>query len=520
MNTKNKVISIFMCLCLALLSACSPENDSENNIQTSLTTTENLDNEVDYSGMAENLEQIDETNTIGTGPKYDPSKTAGHVHALCYYDIVGGESDPAEILAQRFGGTIDTEVVSAGEYADKLGALIATGNSPDIVRYEWTVYPDGISKNMFTPLDDWLNMDSELWAKEKSVIEAFNYAGKHYYYPTNINPNYVIIYNKACIEEAGLEDPMELYKSNNWNWNTFKELTRKWANIDDKHIGFMANTLTGMMFANSTGVKTIDVTGTEIINNLKNPDVERAMFFISDMRKNGLISDDFVAPGEAFVDGNLLFYAIGLTWGYESAQSTAYNNGTFDTNKFVALPLPKDPQSDKYYMAADTYGFLVPSGAPNVQGGVSWILSNRIYETDPETIAENYAKMTDDSPHYYDKCPGCKYDFPGNGDNDLTVCPECNTARKPKFKAVYDKEQMEIISDMKDPTGKFSLIFDNTPGFGSIMDSLISHEEESIFDGPLYNDVSYTTIIDARYQTVEAVLQPYRDEIAKAAAAQ
>lgn len=515
MKTKNKVISIFMCLCLTLLSACSQNDSPTSSIQPSVTTTENLDNEVDYSGMAENLEEIDEKNTVGTGPKYDSSKTAGHVRALCYYDLTSAQSELVEILAQRFGGTIETDQAPSGSaYFDKLGTLVATGDSPDIVRYDWQAYPDGISKNMYTPLDEWLDMDSELWANEKEVIEAFNYAGKHYYYPSNVSPNFVILYNQACIDEAGLDDPKELYKSNNWTWDTFKELTRKWADMNDEHIGFTGGSWTGMMFANSTGVKTIDMTGTEIINNLKSPNVERAMSFFSDMKKNNLIGDGFIDPGQAFVDGNLLFLAMGLTWGYESAQGTFFNNGTLDIDKVVALPFPKDPQSDKYYLSSDTYGFLVPSGAPNVQGGVSWILSGRIYETDPETVAADYAKLTDDSPHYYDKCPGCKYDFPGNDNNDLSVCPECSTARKPKFKAVYDQEQMDIIYDMKD-ISKFTFIFDNALGFGTDMDSILTGGEESLFDGPLYYASSYTTVLESQNQAIEAIIQPYRDELAK-----
>lgn len=514
MKISNKVTAIFMCLCLALLPACSQDDSSGNNsAQTTANTTENLDNEVDYDEMA-NIEQIDEANIIGAGEKFDPNQTAGKINALCYYDLTDSQPELVEILAQRFGGTIETALAPTGSaYFDKLGQLIATGDSPDIVRYDWLAYPDGISKNMYTPLDDWLDIDSELWVNEKNVIEAFNYAGKHYYFPSDVNPNFVILYNQASIDEAGLESPLELYKSNNWTWDTFKDLTRQWADISEEHIGFTGGSWTGMMFANSTGVKCIDMTGTEIINNFRNSDVERAMSFFSDMKKNNLIGEGFVAPGEAFNDGNLLFLGMGLTWGYESAQEAFFNAGSL-TDKIIALPLPRDPQSDTYYMAADTFGFLVPSGAPNIQGAVSWILSGRIYETDPETKAADFAKKTNADPVYYDKCPGCKYDFPGNNNNDLTVCPECSTARKQKFKPIYDEEQMQIIYDMKD-SSKFSFVFDNSLGFGSTMDSILTGAEESLFDGPLYYASSYTTLLESQYQAIEAIVQPYRDELAK-----
>lgn len=514
MKAKNKVISIFMCLCLALLPACSHEDSPESTLQPTVTTTENLDNEVDYSGMADELEEIDESNISGTGPKYDPNKTAGHVHALCYYDLTSTSPDMVEMLAQRFGGTIDTEITTSGSaYFDKLGQLIATGDSPDIVRYDWMVFPHAISKNMYTPLDEWLDMDSELWSGEKAVIESFNYAGKHYYYPSDVEPNFVLIYNQANIDEAGLDDPKELYKSNNWTWDTFKDLNKKWVDIDREHIGFTGGSWTSMMFANTAGVNVINVTGTEIVNNFRNPDVERAMSFLSDMKKTGLIGEGYVDPAEAFTDGNLLFLAMGV-WGYTSAQESFFKKGVMNENKIVEIPLPRDPQADKYYLPSTSFGFLVPAGAPNVQGGVSWILCGRIYETDPDIKAANYAKNIDTTPIYYDKCPGCKYDFPGNDDNDLTICPECNTARRPKWKPTWDEEQMEIVYDMKD-SSKFTFMFDGCLGFGTTMESILIGGEESLFDGPIYYSSSYTQILESQYQAIEAIVQPYRDELAK-----
>lgn len=515
MKTMNKVISILMCLSMTLLSACSSDDNNPGSAQTSVTTTENLDNEVDYSGMAEGVDEIDESNIVGAGPKFDPSKTAGHVKALCYHDLDSAEMH--EMLAQKFGGTLETELTPAGDaYYDKIGTLVSTGNSPDIVRFDWITYPNLMAKNMYTPLDDWIDIDSDLWVDMKEVINNYSFGGKHYYYPHSVEPNFVIIYNQANIESAGLADPVELYKNNNWTWDTFKELISKWANMDENHIGFTGGGWTSMMFANTAGVKFLDITDNDIINNFRHPDVERTMTFLSEMKKNNLIGDGYVNPGEAFVDGNLLFLAMGM-WGYTGAQETFFNMGIMEDNHMVELPFPRDPQADKYYQCGTSFGYLVPAGAPNIQGGVSWILCNRMYETDPEVKAANYARDIDTTPVYYDKCPGCKYDFPGNDNNDLNICPECNTARKAKYKATWGKEEIDILQDMKDPT-KFSFIFDPSVGFGSEMDSILVGGETSVFDGPIYYASSYTSLIESQYQAIESIVQPYRDTLAKASA--
>lgn len=267
------------------------------------------------------------------------------------------------------------------------------------------------------------------------------------------------------------------------------------------------------MFANTTGVKLIDVTDSDIVNNLKNENIERAMSFLSNMRKEGLIGDGYIDPGTAFMNGNLLFLAMESEWTFESAQSAVFTYGL--EGEIVTVPMPKDPLSDKYYVSADTYGYMVPAGAKNVQGGVDWILASRIYETDPETKAADYALKTDPGPIYYDKCPGCKYDYIANDKADLIVCPECQTARKEKFKAVYTVEQLDLLDDMLH-TDKFERVFDNAMGVDQGIVDIMTSTDEALIDGVTYHDASYTEVLNKQYQAIEAFIQPYRDALAKA----
>ena len=74
---------------------------------------------------------------------------------------------------------------------------------------------------------------------------------------------------------------------------------------------------------------------------------------------------------------------------------------------------------------------------------------------------------------------------------------------------------MQIIYDMKDGT-KFDFVFDNVLGFGDTMNTIVTGAEESIFDGPLYYaESSFTSLLESKYQSIEAIIQPYRDELAK-----
>lgn len=511
MKKFKKLLAVMMCVVIAAtVPACS--NGGGNADEPAATTTINEKQEldqVDWENVA--ADTVDENSENGTGSLYESGKTAGEIKALCYYDLASTQPELAKLFAERFGGTVVTEVTTSGSaYFDKLATCVASGDSPDIVRYDWMAYPWGTSKNIYQPLDEWLDMDSELWAGEKDVIESFNYAGKHYYYPSSVSTNFAIIYNKNVVQEAGLDDPLELYNANNWNWNTFESLIRKWADQGSDYIGFTGGSWSAMMFINTTGTKVIDVTGTDIINNMNNQNVQRTMDWLSGLKKEGLVGEGFTDPAQAFVDGKLLFLGMGLTWGYESALETFYKQGT--EAEMYALPFPRDPNADKYYLSADSFGFLVPAGAENTQGAIDWILCGRIYETDPETRAADYAKKTDTDPYYYARCAECKYNFVENGTDDLDTCPECNAPRKQKFKAIYSEEEMQVIYDMLDPE-KFSFVFDNSVGFGDDLSTVFTGDENSVYDGPLYYGTSYTQLRDANYQTVESYIQPFRDAI-------
>lgn len=514
-SNKFKASALVLTLVMAMTACGGGGTETQTTAGTTVMTNEleALDTTVDWNKKSE-IDEIDEKHEEGTGKLYESGKKAGVIKALCYYNLADTQPDLAELLAERYGGTIETDVCSQGSaYFDRLATLVSGGSSPDIVRYDWMVFPWGVSKNLFTPLDDWLDMDSPLWSDEKEIIEDFSYAGKHYYYPSLITTNFAIMYNRLAVEEAGLDDPMDYYKDNNWTWDTFEALMREWVQQGDDYIGFTGGSWTAMMFANTTGTKIIDMADTEIVNNIRSQNVQRTMDWLGNLKKNMLIGEGFIDPGQAFLDGKLLFLGMGLTWGFESAENVMFQKGI--ENEMVALPFPRDPDADKYYISADSAGFVVPSGATNIQGAVDWILCGRTYETDPEIIAANKAKKMDTSPMFYAKCPSCKHDFTANGEDALTVCPECNTARKQKFKPYYSQEQLDIIDDMVNPE-KFSLVFDNTVGFGDDFSVLFIQSEDSIFDGPLYYGTSFTQLRESKYGAVESFLEPYRESLAEA----
>ncbi len=505
-------------LLIAGMGSCSGGGGSRNSdtqaAAPAVTTTlrNELDEEINYNDMA-NIEEINASDEEGTGPLYVSGQKAGTVKGLCYYDFSAETPELSQLLAERYGGVLETEICSSGSaYFERLNMRIASGDSPDLVRYDWEAYPWGTFKNMYTALDEWLDIDSPLWEGEKEVIEQFSFLGRHYYFPQDIMPNFSIIYNRVSLDEVGLPDPMDLYDSGEWDWNAFEDMIRKWVEQGDDYIGLTGGQWTALMFANTTGTKVMDIQGNEFVNNMKDLNVQRAMDWVSELKRQNLFGDGFVDPSEAFIDGKLLFLSMGWEWGFTEAQ-----NGLFKKNleyDFAFVPFPKDPQADKYYHAADSFGYMVPAGAKNVQGGVDYILCSRIYATDPEIIAADRAEKMSTDPVYYPKCPSCKYNFKEHGQEDLTVCPECDTPRRQKFKEYYSERQLDVLDDMKNPD-KFEFIYDASFGLGEDFSKIfINSQEESLYDGPIWYGSSYTQLRDTYYNVIESYLTPYREALA------
>lgn len=473
------------------------------------TAAQDTEKKTEAATTAENAADIifDEAEAV----EIDKDQPTGTIKLLIYYDLVGSAADLVDLFESRYGGTIDQEICGSGTaYFERLGTLVAADSSPDITRYEWASFPHGISRNMYMPIDTYIDLDSDLWVGMKDIAEQFRYNGKHYYVPYTLSSNFAINYNKCVLEEYGLNDPMELYKNGEWTWDTFRDLLRKWCDISPDHVGYTG--VGAMSFIATTGTKVIDVKDTEIINNLESEKIVRCMEYLEDLYRLGLTGTGYVDPGEAFVDGNTLFLGMEPTWTYGAACESLYRKNIDYDMAFV--PFPRDPNADNYYIAYDSFGYMIPAGAKNIKGAVDWMTLNREEKVDPENVAKEKAEQTDPSTKYYGKCPECKYSYVENNTEDLTECPNCGAPRKVKFNAYYSEEQYDLLQDMITPEhGRFVMLFDNVNGFNADLSSFFQGNEESLLDGPIFTGASFAQLRESYYYSIETILDDYREKL-------
>lgn len=488
----------------SVLTACNSSTTSGGNTSTTQSGTTSGTNE---SGTTESGTTGGDTSSTG-GEIIEAPTNGDTLKWLGYYDL---NTDDKEIVDKFEDAGYKVEFLSttSTEYFTRLAQLVASSDSPDMVRYEWQSYPHGVANNLYTSLDSYIDFDSETWSGIKNMIESFNYGGKHYYVPYRVNAGVVLIYSQTALEEEGIkEDPLELYQEGNWTWDTWKDIMIEWCNLGDDYYGIMPTGFVAMPFIVSTGTKMIDVDGEnkQIINNMKDANVQRCQDFLADLANQGMVNAEYADPSVCLTETKTLFAEFGLDWGWTTAQA-----GSPDQDiRFV--PIPRDEQADAYYMNTDTFGYLVPAGAQNIRAAIKYMEICRLNEIDPDRIAQAKAEATAENL-YYPKCPECGVSTP---DKTLATCPECGAERRLNKKhASMSEELYEISMDLKDTSGdKFVFLFDDCFGFSSDLTTLFQQGDAEgngcILGGPFKAGESYTSLRDAYFGTVEAFLDPYR----------
>ncbi len=280
----NRILAgILSAVTLVSFTACNDTTTagtSSSIVEDSAETTidDELDNPVDIGDIS-----------IDAGEKVEPA-------TLIYmggYDLrTAGDIKPAyKYFQENYECDIDVVTVVSTQIPEKLTQLISSGESPDLVDKADNTFPLLMSKNLYTPLDDYMDLTAPQWSGLEQYIDKYVWNGKHYYYPWSYDVSpYYLIYNRGLFSELNIDDPKELYDEGNWTWDTFRECLQKFCDSD--------NTRTGLYGAGHyAAASIIDSTGTPFVTvadngklecNLVNANVERAANFMQGLKSQGL----------------------------------------------------------------------------------------------------------------------------------------------------------------------------------------------------------------------------------------
>lgn len=315
---------------------------------------------------------------------------------FCFWDINPTASEDKDIgvdlalFKTKYNGVIKWSQTTWDTKFDDLAARIMANDSPDFIPADdMDFFPKGAIKGMIQPIDDYVDLDSDLWADTKVASEKFVYNGGHYVAVSRVDPSYIWIYNTNVIADNGMDDPAELYKNGEWNWDTFCEMCKDFTDADnDKYA------LDGWYYENalteSAGLPLIDMVDGKIVSNIDAPELEKAQNMMYELQKNNVVypkhEHDWKVRGDVFgtgiASGLTLFYPIGL-WAIEDAPSVTEPYGDLSAGEVMFVPVPCAADSDTMYVPSRVHGFCICKGAQNPEGVGAWLDCTRYAEIDP-----------------------------------------------------------------------------------------------------------------------------------------
>ena len=273
-----------------------------------------------------------------------------------------------------------------------LAKLVQSDDSPDCFPFEINNYPYSVYQNLFQSVDGVLDFTTDDWADYKDVIDMFNWGGKNYCPIMDLSINTLLWYRTSVVEQAGLEDPWELFEKGEWTWEKFLEMSREFTDVDNGMYaidGFNPENA----FIATTGTPLISLEDGKLVSNLNNGNIEKCMDMLRlfDDTQEGLrypreILNGWSPSYNEWVNGNVLFFEDG-TWRYEEHWYKYKKKQKWDDDEISFVPFPKMDGSDVYYHAMKQDSIMLVAGSKNIDGYKAWIYANLLSTKDEDVKA-------------------------------------------------------------------------------------------------------------------------------------
>ena len=226
-----RISCILLCLVLLsgslLLASCSEEDTEKSAVSV----------DVDNTGFLNEAKKWDQTINILTFKE-------GHSFAYCQVDAEEVLDEPVNdafyernaIIEEKYGLDIVAHYPEAGEkYIEMLRNDMSSGlNEYDALVGAFTyTAPLGVEGLLydFNEIDNgYLHLDKEWW--DQTLIRDTNINGKVYFLSGDAlveddEATWAIFFNKDLVSSYGVDDPYQVVRDNNWNFDTMHEMIKK-----------------------------------------------------------------------------------------------------------------------------------------------------------------------------------------------------------------------------------------------------------------------------------------------------
>jgi len=145
-----------------------------------------------------------------------------------WWDMPETDKEAWETFSEATGAEIDWVIVAWADYQEKLIASVSSGTGPDIVFFGPEAMPNYVRKKIILPVSDYVDFSRPAFTtyspQVTKIQEYFTMDGKIYAI-IDLGPgSHKLYYRKDLLENAGLEDPYELFVNGEWTWDKWFEL--------------------------------------------------------------------------------------------------------------------------------------------------------------------------------------------------------------------------------------------------------------------------------------------------------
>lgn len=439
MNNLKRMCSLFLILSsVFMFSACGGDSNSSgsrNNSDSFYKEKDEFKIDIsladDYIESDPNLEEVKGTT----------------IYWLSYYDVnpINNQDRSAalSLFEEKYGGKVEYISCTNDNKFDVLASRILSGDPVDMFPYEWDALPNGVVKNQYQPLDDYIDFEDDIWNGMEDVIDMYEYKGSHYVVPYNITNPLVLTYSRSMCEENGLPDPYELYKEGKWDWNVFMDMMTTFvSNARDDETRYGINGWFGQAMIQSTGETVINYDGEKFSNNIKSSKIESAENVMEEIMRRRLYDPEW--NGYLKSDGSTLFFAMS-DWAlgdsnFENDSDPDVNEeGFVESNDIMVVPFPRSPDTDKYYLNCSFGAKMLVKNSENGSAVGAYIRCERLSSIIDEYVAN---------------------------DRQKSLIPE--RAADGALKKYVTEQQYDALCEYKDPAN-ITPVFDFGYGMGSRM---------------------------------------------------
>lgn len=283
---------------------------------------------------------------------------------LSWYDP--REREEKDVLAdfeKKSGIKVNCRVTSYVGYAAQVAALLAAGESPDVMRMK---NPNIALLKVLQPLSvTGFDYSGKAWDKYTMglyTVGQTQYAAALMYTPYFLPSIY--FYNTSIMEDMGFEDPYELWKERKWTWSKMREMCTTWINENgaDYRGAYTQNP------SRNAGISLVkwNEDNIHLELDLTNQMALAAWKFSQEAKQTGM----FAAVNDGFDQMNptLLFASMDAS---AVQQSSGYFNKTRMHGNLKGVPAPMwdltDDAVDYHLYMTENIGFGVPKGAKNAK---------------------------------------------------------------------------------------------------------------------------------------------------------